>query len=121
MPNNLQALLDRHIGTFMDRLTAENYKPQTIKAYRTLLRHLASLIQAAGLSLSDLTSEQAAALVRSEERKRRQPNKCQNIARRFVAHLIDNGAVPAPIKTPGQIARAALRIDYEDYLVRQRG
>jgi hypothetical protein len=40
MPNDLQALLDRHIGTFIDRLTAAKYKLQTIKAYRILLRHV---------------------------------------------------------------------------------
>jgi len=50
MPNDPQSLFDRHIGTFMDRLTAENYKPQTIKAYRILLKRLVSLIEAAGIS-----------------------------------------------------------------------
>lgn len=121
MPNDLQALLDRHVGTFIDGLTAENYKPQTIKAYRVLLKRLVSLIQSAGISLQELTSERAAELMRSDERKRREPNKCQNVARRFVAHLVTSGAVPVPLATPGQIARAALRTDYEDYLVRQRG
>lgn len=32
MPNDLQSLFDQNIGTFMDRLTAENYKPRTINA-----------------------------------------------------------------------------------------
>src|SRR3546814_1879143 len=59
--------------------------------------------------------------VSNDERNRREPNKCQNIARRFVAHLIASDAVPAPGATSGQIARAALRVDYEEYLVRQRG
>ena len=48
MPNDLQSQFDRNIGTFMERLTAENYKPQTIKAYRVLLKRLVSLIEAAG-------------------------------------------------------------------------
>src|SRR3546814_8605098 len=44
-----------------------------------------------------------------------------NGARRLVAKLIAGDAVPAPGSTAGQIARAALRVDYEEYLVRQRG
>jgi integrase/recombinase XerD len=121
MPKYLHSPLDHHIDTFIARLTAENYKAQTIGAYRVLLKRLVSLIKAAGISPADLTAEQAAELVRGDERNRREPNKCQNIARRFIAHLIDSGVVPAPIATPRQIAREALRVDYEDYLVRQRG
>lgn len=119
MPNDLQSLFDRNIGTFMDRLTAENYKPQTIKAYRVLLTRLVSRIEAAGISLQDLTAQRAAELVRNDARNRREPNKCQNIARRFVAHLITSRTVPAPVATRGQIARASLRVDYEEYLARQ--
>src|SRR3546814_2489252 len=48
------------------RLTAENYKPQTIKAYRGLLKRLISLIEAAGISPQDLTAERAAELVRND-------------------------------------------------------
>lgn len=77
----------------------------------------------AGVAISPqyLTAERAADLVRNDERNRCQPNNYQNIARRFVAHLVASGAAPVPVETLEQIARAALRIDYEDYLVRQRG
>ena len=71
MPNDLQCLFDRDIATFMERLTAENYKPQTITAYRVLLTRLVSLIEAAGISPQDLTAERAAELVRNDERNRR--------------------------------------------------
>ena len=71
MPNDLQCLFHRDIATFMERLTAENYKPQTIKAYRVLLKRLVSLIEAAGISPQDLTAERAAELVRN-----RCPNSC---------------------------------------------
>lgn len=121
MPNNLQSSFERHIVTFTAQLTAQNYKPRTIEVYQALLQQLVSLIEAAEISPQDLTADRAAALVRSDERRRREPNKCQNIARRFIAHLVDSGMVPAPIATPEQIARDALRVDYEDYLVRQRG
>ncbi len=59
MPNDLQSQFDRDIATFMERLPAKNYKPQTIKAYRVLLKRLVSLIEAAGISPQDLTAERA--------------------------------------------------------------
>lgn len=116
-----QSRLDPHIDTFIVQLTAKNYKPQTIGAYRALLKRLALRIKTARISPQDLTAERVAKLVQRDERNRREPNKCQNVARRFFAHLIESGVVPAPVATPEQIARAALRVDYEDYLVRQRG
>lgn len=48
MANDLQSPLDRHIVNLVDRLTAENYKPRTVDAYRGLLKRLVSLIEAAG-------------------------------------------------------------------------
>lgn len=121
MPKDLQSRLDQHIDTFMLGLTAQNYKPQTIGAYRNLLNRLASRIKVARISPQDLTAERVAKLVQRDERNRREPNKCQNMARRFVAHLIETGVVPALVETPEQIVREALRVDYEGYLVRQRG
>jgi hypothetical protein len=55
-------------------------KPGTIKTYRFLVRRLASLMDAAGVTPRNLTMELAAQLVSAEERNRREPNKCQNIA-----------------------------------------
>ena len=107
MPNDLQSLFDRHIDTFVEGLTAENYKPQTIEVYRQQLRRLVYLIEAAGISPQYLTAERAAELVRNDERNRREPNKCQNIARRFVAHLIASGVTPTPVAIPKQIARSS--------------
>lgn len=34
MPKDPHASLDQHIGTFLIRLAAENYKPRTMKTYR---------------------------------------------------------------------------------------
>lgn len=113
--------LDPHIVTFEVKLREKNYKPGTIKTYRAVIRRLASFMEAGGIAPEQLTADLAARLVRGEERRRREPNKCQNIARRFAAHLIDLGVAPAPVPTPRQIAREALRRDYEAYLQRQRG
>ena len=78
-------------------------------------------MEAGGIAPERLTADLAARLVRGEERHRNEPNKCQNIARRFAEHLIDLGVVPAPVPTAQQIARTELRKGYEDYLHRQRG
>ena len=59
MPNDLPSLFGRNIGTDMERRTAENYKPQTTKAHRALLKRLVSLIEAAGISRQNLTAEGA--------------------------------------------------------------
>src|SRR5271165_6374084 len=79
------------------------------------------MMEAQGLAPSCLTTEQAADLVRGEERKAREPHKYANIVRRFVEHLIDLGVASAQSPTSRQIAREKLRHDYEDYLHRQRG
>ena len=113
--------LDRHIGSFEDRLKARDYKPGTIKTYRVLIRRLATIIEARGVRPEDLTVELAAELVRGEERTTLEPHKCANIARRFTEHLVELGVAIALPPTSKQIARQALRHSYEDYLLRQRG
>ena len=113
--------LDPHIATFEARLRETNYKPGTVKTYRVVIRRLASFMEAGGIAPEQLTVDLAAQLVRGEERDRHEPNKCRNIARRFVEHLIDLGVAPAPVPTAQQVARARLRAGYEDYLHRQRG
>ena len=78
MPNDLQCLFDRDIATFMERLTAENYKPQTITAYRVLLTRLVSLIEAAGISPQDLTAERAAELDLVGRPQANRRSRCQH-------------------------------------------
>jgi site-specific recombinase XerD len=78
-------------------------------------------MQERGIGPAELTVELAADLVKGEERRRREPHKYANIARRFTRHLIEIGVAQAASPTPKQIARDALRRDYEDYLRRQLG
>ena len=113
--------LDPHMATFEAKLREKTYKPGTIKTYRVVIRRLASSMQVRDITPDQLTAELAARLVRGEERRRREPNKCQNIARRFATHLIEIGVAPAPMPTLKEMARAALKRDYETYLRRQRG
>jgi integrase/recombinase XerD len=113
--------LDRYIESFQERLTARNYKVGTIKTYRVLVRRLGRIMAERGIRPEDLTVELAADLVHCEERNKREPHKYANIARRFVGHLVEIGVASAPLPTAKQIARQALRRDYEDYLRGQRG
>jgi|SRR5271170_4709278 len=113
--------LDPYIGSFEDRLKERNYTPGTITTYRVLVRRLAALMEAVGVTPSRLSTEIAADLVRGEERRTREPHKYANIARRFADHLVDIGVAAAPELSAQQIARNDLRRDYGDYLQRQRG
>jgi integrase/recombinase XerD len=113
--------LDRYIESYLDRLTERNYTAGTIKGHRVLTRRLATIMAECGIRPEDLTVELATKLMQGEERSRREPRKSANIARRFVEHLIEIGVATAPPPTPKQVAREALRRDYEDYLRRQRG
>src|SRR5215471_6605798 len=113
--------LDQYIASFEERLTARNYKAGTIKIHRVLIRRLAMIMAKRGIRPEDLTVELAAKLVQGEERKKREPHKCANIARRFVEHLVELGVATATPLTAKQIARQTLRRDYEDYLHRQLG
>lgn len=118
---NRATCLDPYVESFEGRLRESNYAPGTIKTYRLLVGRLATMMEVRGVAPEHLTVELAAELVHDEERRRREPNKYQNIARRFAEHLIDLGVASAPSPTPQQIARKKLRHDYEDYLHRQRG
>jgi site-specific recombinase XerD len=113
--------LDQYIASFEERLTARNYKAGTIKIYCVLIRRLALIMAKRGIRPEDLTVELAAKLVQGEERKKREPHKCANIARRFVEYLVELGVATVPPLTAKQIARQTLRRDYEDYLHRQLG
>jgi len=90
------AYLDRYIKSFEERLKARNYTAGTIKTYRVLICFLGRIMAERGIKPEDLTVELAADLVQGEERKRREPHKYANIARRFAEHLIEIGVATAP-------------------------
>lgn len=113
--------LSQYIESYVDRLTARNFAAGTIKGYRVLILRLAVIMEDRGIRPEDLTVDRAAELMQGEERKRREPHKSANIARRFVEYLVEIGVATAPPLTSKQIARETLRRDYEDYLRRQRG
>jgi integrase/recombinase XerD len=113
--------LDPHIPSFDASLRSKNFKQGTIRQYRMSIRRLASWMESADVPLDQMTPNIAAELVRDEDRDPRRPTWNQNLARRFVQHLIRIGVVPKPVATPQESARAELRACFEDYLLNQRG
>ena len=115
-----------HFDSIIARCRAElerqNYIRETINVYLRSIRRLLRLMEERGITLGDLTPDIAADLVL------RAPWRCDRlqyavfIARRFVGWLVAQGIAkpPAP-PTPVEIARAALRRDFEEYLRGQRG
>ena len=113
--------LDPYIPSFDASLLGKNFKPGTIRQYRMSIRQLASRMESANIGIEHLTLDIAGQLVRDEDRDPRKPTWNQNLARRFVQHLIEIGVVPKPVPTPQEAARAELRTRFEDYLRNQRG
>ena len=115
------ACLDPYIPSFDASLLGKNFKPGTIRHYRVSIRRLASRMESADIGIGQLTRDIAAELVCDEDRDPRKPTWNQNLAKRFVQHLIEIGVVPKPVQTPQEAASAELRARYEDYLQNQRG
>lgn len=121
MTNNLNSCVDPFLDSFTKSFAAANYKADTIKNYRTIIRKFGQVLVAEGIEPSALTLDQAERLGRMVPRKRGQTICPHNLSRRFAQHLIDIGvAQPVPL-TEAQVARAALLADFETYLVKQRG
>jgi len=121
MSENLETCVDPYLDSFAESFAAANYKASTIDHYRYLAGKLGRAMDAAGISPSSLTPDVAAQLVRDQQKKKGARIRAHNLARRFAEHLIDIGvAQPVPL-TEAQIARAALLVDFETYLVKQRG
>jgi integrase/recombinase XerD len=113
--------LDPYILSFDDVLRAKRYTAGTIKNYRVFVRVLATRMEANGLAVGEQTPEAAASLVRGDDHDARRPTWNQNLARRFVQHLIEIGAVPPPRTTPQELARRHLLAAFRQYLEHQRG
>lgn len=123
---NVQAITSEKLGDYPDRflrsLLDQDYAVDTIKLYRQRIDALAAAMHATGGFLSELDEALAVELVRQARRGDRRSAYTASIIRRFVRFLRDHGAgKPLPPPTPQEIARAALKRDYETYLRHQRG
>jgi len=113
--------LDPFFTSFEESLSSKNYKPATLENYRYLLRRFGRLLDDEGISPSALTPELAVELGRRLPVSPKSQIKVPNLARLFVAHLIEMGVAKRPLLTPAQAERAELLANFETYLLRQRG
>lgn len=113
--------LDPYFVSFEESLTSKSYKPATLENYRYLLRRFGHLLDAEGIAPSALTLDLAVELGRRLPTTPKSQIKVPNLARLFVAHLIEIGVTTRPPLTPAQAERTDLLSKFETYLHRQRG
>lgn len=113
--------LDPYFASFERSLASKNYKPETLTNYRYLLRRFGRLLEAEGIAPSALTPDLAVALGRRLPITPKSQIKVPNLARLFVAHLMEIGVATRPLLTPAQAERHELLSNFETYLLRQRG
>tara|TARA_R110002124_G_scaffold267777_2_gene435124 strand:+ start:1699 stop:2919 length:1221 start_codon:yes stop_codon:yes gene_type:complete len=113
--------LDLYFASFEESLSSRNYKPDTLANYRYLLRRFGRLLDTEGVAPSSLTPELAVELGRRLPATPKSQVKLPNLARLFVAHLIEIGVATRPPLTPAQAERVELLSNFETYLLRQRG
>jgi hypothetical protein len=79
------------------------------------------LLEAERIAPSELTPDLAVALGRRLPTTPKSQIKVPNLARLFVAHLIEIGVATRPPLAPAQAERHELLDNFETYLLRQRG
>lgn len=113
--------VDQYLASFEESLASRNYKPDTLANYRYLLRRFGRLLDTEGIAPSVLTPDLAVELGQRLPATPKSQIKVPNLARLFVAHLIEIGVSTRPLLTPAQVERVELLKNFETYLVRQRG
>jgi integrase/recombinase XerD len=88
--------LNPYFAPFEESLSSRNYKPETLKNYRYLLRRFGRLLEAEDIAPSALTPDLAVELGRRLPTTPKSQIKIPNLARLFVAHLIEIGVATRP-------------------------
>jgi integrase/recombinase XerD len=115
-------LLDALVELYRVELERLNYGRATINAYLRSIHRLRQLMEKHSVALGELTPDCAAELVLSGDWRGDRRQYAVFIVRRFVSYLATLGMAKPPVSpTARELARVALRRDYEDYLRRQRG
>src|SRR6185437_12290271 len=121
-PTDELTKFDAIIAQYRAELVRLNYVRGSINVYLRSIRRLFLLMEEQGVALGDLTPDVAADLVRRASWSCDRQQYAVFMVKRFVEYLAAQGmAKPPEPPTPAEMARAALRRDYEDYLHRQRG
>lgn len=113
--------LDALLEQYRAELEGLNYSRWTVETSLRAIRDLGHLMEAHGVALADLTPDRAAELIGHRVKRGGCKTSPAFMVRRFAAYLVTLGLVKLPPVAPQDLARAALRRDYEDYLRRQRG
>ncbi len=104
------------VEEFCNRLRDEQYSHTTITAYRQVVRQLGNAIAVTGLEWQALTPEASVILVKPAAK-----NAAYRL-KKFVRFLAEKGiAAPPPVPSEAELARNALRGEFEVYLRTQRG
>ena len=109
--SNDTTCIDCYFESFEKSLSARNYKPATLNNYRCLLRRFGRLLDAEGIAPSTLTPDLAVELGLRLPATPKSQVKIPNLARLFVAHLIEIGVATRPTLTPAQAERAELLVE----------
>lgn len=116
-----ETCIEPYLDGFIHSFAEANYKPETIKGYRNLVRRLGLEMDEAGVVPSDLTPDIAEQLGRAVEPESKGTIRLYSLGRKFATHLIDIGVAKPAVPTAAEAARAELLAEYETYLIRQRG
>lgn len=121
-PTEKQAQAAAIIAQYRAELERQSYVRGSINVYLRSIRRFFQLMDEQGVALGGLTPAVATDLVRRAQWRCDRKQYAVFIVKRFVEYLSARGIAkpPAP-PTPAEMARAALRRDYADYLHRQRG
>src|ERR1700757_2642113 len=87
-PTRLPASIP-YFASVEESLSSRNYKSKTLKNYRYVLRHFGRLLEAEDIAPSALTPDIAVELGRRLPTTPKSQIKIPNLARLFVAHLIE--------------------------------
>ena len=116
-----ETCIEPYLDGFMRSFAEANYKPETIKGYRNLVRRLGQAMDEAGVVPTALSPNLAENLGRAAEPESKGTIRLYSLARKFAAHLIEIGIAKPVVPTAAEAARAELLADYETYLIKQRG
>jgi integrase/recombinase XerD len=115
-------LFDALVDQYRVELERLNYGRATINAYLRSIHRLRQLMEEHRVALGELTPDIAAELVLRGDWHGDRRQYAVFIVSRFANYLATLGvAMPPTPPTARELARVALRRDYEDYLRRQRG
>jgi len=115
-------LFGDHLDQFRQHLVDQHYAADTIRQYMRCISALAELMKLEQIALDDVDLTRALGLVSKTSWIPRRRTYAAFIATRFVRFLTKQGIGKSPLPpTAEEIARAALKRDYQAYLRRQRG